>query len=42
MVRWLDGQGVANVECTCKHKDGDGNEHIVMMILMIIMKILML
>ena len=42
MVRWLDGQGVANAECTCKHNDGDGNGRGVTMILMIIMTIAML
>ena len=45
MVRWLDGQGVANVECTCKHcnhQDDDADGHGVIMIMMIMVIIAMI
>ena len=47
-VAGLDGQGVANVECTCnqcKHEDGDGDGYeimiiIIIMVIMIVMIII--
>ena len=44
-VAGLDGQGVANVECTCnhcKHEDGDGDEHEIMVILIIMVAIIII
>ena len=44
-VAGLDGQGVANVECTCnhcKHEDGDGDGHEIIVILIIILIVAMI
>ena len=44
-VAGLDGQGVANVECTCnhcKHEDGDGDGHEIMVILIIMVAMIII